>query len=40
MAAVSQKEIVMIKLGKVSEETKGDKLFGPPEDDGAPLFPL
>jgi hypothetical protein len=29
----------MIKLGKVSEETKNAKLFGPPEDDGAPLFP-
>jgi hypothetical protein len=30
----------MMKLGKVSQETKGDKIFGPSEDEGPPLFPL
>lgn len=30
----------MIKLGKVSEETKGVKVFGPPEGDIVPQFPI
>ncbi len=30
----------MIKLGKVSEETKGSKFFGSPEPDLRPLFPI
>lgn len=30
----------MIKLGKVSEQTKGSKFFGPPEPMAAPLFPV
>jgi hypothetical protein len=30
----------MIKMGKVSEETKGEKFFGPPEDDGTPQYPF
>lgn len=29
----------MIKLGKVSEETKGVKITGPAEFEGPPLFP-
>jgi hypothetical protein len=32
-----QKESVMIKLGKVSVETRGDKSFPPGEIDGAPF---
>lgn len=30
----------MIKLGKFSEETKGEKFFGPPEDMGVPQYPF
>jgi hypothetical protein len=31
--------LIMIKLGKVSKETRAEKLFGPPELTGCPDFP-
>lgn len=36
----TERSSVMIKLGKVSEETKGSKFFGSPEPDLRPLFPI
>lgn len=30
----------MIKLGKVSEETKGEKVVVFAEEDGSPIFPV
>jgi hypothetical protein len=36
----STRRLVMTKLGKVSKETRNQKVFPAPEVDGVPWFPM